>query len=104
MKNDWLIHQLLQLTTWEIVAIIIGIFFAGIFAVIIGRLIRKGSQITYIGSDVKPWRMEVVIGYRGSTPITDVMYSSKFVRYIYEKAKGSQARLAAMKKVTGGKI
>jgi hypothetical protein len=69
--------------------------FIGIFAAIIIRV--KKSPVNWIGSDVKPWRREVVTGYRGSVPVYDQMYSARFVRFIYGRLKGSWAKINAMK-------
>ena len=95
--RDYLLHIALSLSPLDILFIAIGSFFIGVFLTIIIRL--KRESVKYIESDVKPWRREVVIGYCGSAPVYDLMYSARFVQYIYEKNKGYQARLSAIEEI-----
>ena len=92
--RDFFLHQIYQMTPAEFVLIMAGCVFIGFFLAIIIRL--KRESVNWIESDVKPWRREVIIGYRGSAPVYDLMYSARFVQYIYEKNKGYQARLSAI--------
>ena len=95
--RDYLLHLAYNLSPLDIIFLMVGSFFIGIFTAIIIRL--KRESVKYIESDVKPWRREVVIGYCGSAPVYDLMYSARFVQYIYEKNKGYQARLSAIEEI-----
>jgi hypothetical protein len=97
--RDYLIHLAYNLSPLDIISLMVGAFFIGVFLTIIIRL--KKESINWIGSSVKPWRRDVVVGYKGSVPVYDLMYSTRFVRHIYEKNKGYQARLSALKQIGG---
>ena len=97
--RDYLLHLAYNLSPLDMLFIAVGSFFIGVFLTIIIRL--KRESIKYIESDVKPWRREVVIGYRGSAPVYDLMYSAKFVRFLYGRLKRSWAKQAALRQIAG---
>ena len=100
--KDYFLHQLYNMTPAEFILICIGCIFIGIFLALIVR-VKTRVKYTYYYSK-KPHKMSLVIGHRGTEPVYADMYSKEFVAWLWGRLKGSQARLAAMKKVTGGKV
>lgn len=99
--KDYLWHIILNMKPMDIVFLMIGSFFIGVFLTLI--IVLERSKINYIESEKKPWRKSVIIGYSGARPVYDTMYSKAFVRFLYERIKGYQAKQEAMKYIAGSK-
>lgn len=95
--KDFLLHEFLKMGPIGMLFLVIGAFFIGVFLALIIRI--EKSKINYIESKKKPWRKSVIIGYSGTKPVYDTMYSARFVRFLYERIKGYQARLSAIKEI-----
>ena len=100
--KEFLWHITRNLAPIDILFLMIGSCFVGIFLTLIIMLEKSKVKYTYYSK--KPHKMSLAIGHRGTTPVYGVMYSPQFVRFLWNRLKKQWAIIEAIKKVTGGKM
>lgn len=95
--RDYLIHLAYNLSPLDIISLMVGAFFIGVFLTIIIRLKKTAIKYTYYDSE--PYRQSLVVGHRGSRPVFKRVYSERFVYWLFRRLKHQWIIREAAKKI-----